>query len=49
MSSSLVYISKWFHAHHENDKETSLDQWVRFEISFINSIVYNLKNLDQNM
>ena len=26
----------------ENEKETSLDQWVRFEISFTNSIVFTV-------
>ena len=45
MSLSLLYIflvgfMPTLKDRHENEKETSLDQWVRFEISFTNSIVY---------
>ena len=40
----LLYFSigfmPTFKDRHENEKETSPDQWVRFEISFTNSIVY---------
>ena len=42
MSLSLLYIFQLVScpAHFENERETSLDQWVRFEIAFTNSIVY---------
>ena len=36
---SIYIFFSWFHAHHENYKETSLDQCEYFQMSFINSIV----------